>query len=57
MDFAQIEPNIIVVDNAHAIKSVVLGTEDILQLDDLEVMAMATNKEGGHKHLFQRVLR
>jgi 2-keto-4-pentenoate hydratase len=29
VDFAQIEPNITIVDIAHAIESVVLGIEDI----------------------------
>jgi hypothetical protein len=45
MDFTQIEPNIIVVDNTHTIEYVTLGTKDILKLDDLKVMAMATNKQ------------
>jgi hypothetical protein len=45
-NFSQIEPNITIVDNTHAIESVTLGTKDILELDELEVVAMATNKEG-----------
>jgi len=56
VDFAQIEPNITIVDNAHTIESITLGIEDILKLDDLEVMAMATNKEREHKCLLQEVL-
>jgi hypothetical protein len=44
------------VDNAHAIESITLGTEDILKLDDLEVMAMATNKRRKCRHLLQEVL-
>jgi hypothetical protein len=56
MNFAQIELNITVVDNAHTIESVALGTENILKLDNLEVMAMATNKEGKHKILLQKFL-
>jgi len=54
--FAQIEPNIIVVDNTHAIKSVALGTKDILKLDNLEVMTMGTNKKGERMHWLQKVL-
>jgi hypothetical protein len=57
MDFAQIEPNITVVDNAHAIEFVVLGTEDILQLDNLEIMAMATNKKEAVGIYFKRFCR
>jgi hypothetical protein len=56
VDFAQIEPNIIVVDNTHAIEPVTLGTEDILKLNNLEVMTMAINKERECKHLLQEVL-
>jgi hypothetical protein len=55
-NFAQIEPNITVVDNTHAIESVVLGTKDILQLDNLEVMVMAKNKKGEHRCLAQKGL-
>ncbi len=55
-NFAQIELNITVVDNAHAIEYVALGTKDILKLDNLEVMTMATNKEGERKRWFQKVL-
>ncbi len=36
-NFAQIELNITVVNNAHTIESITLGTKDILKLDDLEV--------------------
>ncbi len=50
-NFAQIEPNITVVDNTHTITFVTLGIKDILKLDDLEVMAMAINKEGERMHL------
>jgi len=53
-DFSQIELNITIVDNAHAIESNELGIEDILKLNDLEVMAMAT--KGEHMHLLQEVL-
>ncbi len=56
MSFAQIELNISVVDDAHTIESIALGTENILKLDNLEVMAMATNKEGKHKILLQKFL-
>lgn len=56
MDFTHIDPNITIVDNAHAIEYVTLGTEDILKLDDLEVMAMATNKQRERRHLLQEVL-
>jgi hypothetical protein len=56
IDFAQIEPNITIVDNTHAIESVTLGIKNILKLDDLEVVVMATNKEGKHKCLLQKVL-
>jgi hypothetical protein len=55
-NFTQIELNITAVDNAHAIESITLGTEDILKLDDLEVMGMATNKQTKCRHLFQEVL-
>jgi hypothetical protein len=55
MDFAQIELNITVQDNAHAIEYVTLGIKDILKLDDLEIMAMATNKEGECKQLASKV--
>jgi hypothetical protein len=54
MDFAQIELNIIIQNNAHAIEYVALGIKDILKLDDLEIMVMATNKKGEHKHLLQK---
>jgi hypothetical protein len=56
VDFTQIEPNIIIVDNAHTIESIALGIKDILKLDDHEVMAMATNKQRKHSHLLQKVL-
>ncbi len=56
MNFAQIELNISVVDNAHTIESVALGIENILKLDNLGVMAMATNKEGKCKILLQKFL-
>jgi hypothetical protein len=56
MDFTQIEPNITIVDNTHAIEYVALGTEDILKLDDLEVMVMATNKQTKCRRLLQKVL-
>jgi hypothetical protein len=36
-NFAQIELNITVVDNAHTIESIALGTKDILKLNDLGV--------------------
>jgi len=32
-----------------------LGIKDILKLDDLEIMAMATNKEGERKQLASKV--
>jgi hypothetical protein len=54
IDFTQIELNITVVDNAHAGESIMLGIDDILKLDNLEVMVMATNKEGECKRLFKR---
>jgi hypothetical protein len=44
------------VDNAHAIESIVLETEDILQPNNLEVMAMAKNKETEHRRLAQKGL-
>jgi hypothetical protein len=56
VNFAQIELNIIIVGNAHTIEFVTLGTEDILMLNDLEVMVMATNKKGECKCLLQEVL-
>ncbi len=56
MNFAQIELNITVVDNAHTIESIALRIENILKLDNLEVMAMATNNEGKHKILLQKFL-
>jgi GTPase len=56
IDFTQIELNITVVDKAHAGESIMLGIDDILKLDNLEVMVMATNKEGECKRLFQEVL-
>jgi hypothetical protein len=56
VDFAQIEPNITIVDNTHAIETVTLGIENIFKLHNLEVMVMATNKEGEHKCLLQKVL-
>jgi hypothetical protein len=51
IDFTQIEQNIIVMDNSHAIEFITLGTENILKLDDLEVLAMATNKQRECMHL------
>jgi hypothetical protein len=56
MNFAQIEFNVTIVDNAHTIESIALGTENIMKLDNLEVMAMATNKKGKHKILLQKFL-
>jgi hypothetical protein len=56
MDFTQIEPNITIVDNAHAIEYVTLEIEDILKFNDLEIMVMVTNKEGEHRRSFQEVL-
>jgi len=44
------------VDNAHAIKSITLGSKNILKLDDLEVMAMARNKQRECMCLLQEVL-
>jgi hypothetical protein len=38
-------------DNSHAIEFITLGTENILKLDDLEVLAMATNKQRECMHL------
>jgi hypothetical protein len=56
MDFTQIEPNITIVDIAHAIEYVALGIENILKFDDVEIMVMATNKEGERMCLLQNVL-
>jgi hypothetical protein len=56
VDFTQIEPNVTVVDNAHTIESIALGTEDILKFDNLEVMVMATNK-GERRVCFKRFCR
>ncbi len=55
-DFAQIEQNIIVMDNYHAIEFVILGTKNILKLDNLEFLAMATNKERECKHFLSNIL-
>jgi hypothetical protein len=55
-NFTQIELNITIVDNAHAIKSITLGSKNILKLDGLEVMAMARNKQRECMHLLQEVL-
>ncbi len=55
-DFAQIEPNITIVDNAHAIAYVMLGIENYLQRDNLKVMAMAKNKKREHRRLVQKGL-
>ncbi len=55
-NFTQIELNITIVDNAHAIKSITSGSKNILKLDDLEVMAMARNKQRKCMRLLQEVL-
>jgi hypothetical protein len=44
------------VDNTHTIESIALETKDILKLDDLEIMVMATNKEGERRCLLQNIL-
>jgi hypothetical protein len=44
------------VDNAHAIESIVLGTKDVLQLDNLEIIVMTRNKQTKCSCLLQMVL-